>query len=458
MRFSRMGLCLLISMLAASCSEDDEPATHAADAALLPGSDVDAGVSLPLPMDARSPIITIDVQRPRDAGPLTKNESFETALPVALGSGHLQDVVHFAQDNYFTFEASAGGYVDLRTSNSSYSPDVTLRLYDAQRALIAENDDGSLWPGDAVDARLVVRLPSAGRYFVEVSDANTPRDYFSDSSFSLLYYRLDVRAIEPGTPGFVFAEHGGQPRVTFALDGESGHSYVTLLGTLEAAQLDTFVFAGLEHQIMVGDVLAAGVPGHGSTAAVQQLRVLSGDQRVLAELEVAPGALKFYPPITTGDHLVTIAAPASVGANGFYAVDMVMLPDNPREQQDASNGVLAGAETLNLKGAGRRRGLLLADVPFGDVDYYTLAVAEGEQMLVSCEGQSAASGVRQLHAEIRDDKDQPLAALSESTAHELNIEAFRVPASGQLYLRLFSDPGATPQPVEAWVRCVVIIG
>jgi hypothetical protein len=101
---------------------------------------------------------------------------------------------------------------------------------------------------------------------------------------------------------------------------------------------------------------------------------------------------------------------------------------------------------------------LLADVPFGDVDYYTLAVAEGEQMLVSCEGQSAASGVRQLHAEIRDDKDQPLAALSESTAHELNIEAFRVPASGQLYLRLFSDPGATPQPVEAWVRCVVIIG
>ncbi|MEY4512350.1 MAG: hypothetical protein RLZZ450_4472 [Pseudomonadota bacterium] len=465
MLFALRAVFLLALFVMTACGDDDVPVARvttlldaSTDAASATAPAADAGPSAQPPANGRSPVITIDVQRPREPLPITENESFETALVLVPGTARLQDVLHFAQDNYFTFEAKAGDFVDLRTSAHTFSPDVKLRLYDPQRTLIAENDNGSLWPGDDVDARLVVRLPTAGRYFVKVTDDQTRREYFSRDTFSLLYYRLDLRVIAPGAEGFVFADHAGQPDVHFALDATSGYSYVTLVGTLEASHLDSFVFAGLENQIVVGHLLGAGLTSPASPAPVDMLRVSSGDQHVLAEVAGALGATKFYPPITTGKNLVTIAAPRTVGENGYYAVDLVMLPDNPREQHEVENGLLAGAEPLMLKSAGRGRALLLADVPFGEVDYYSLTVARGAQLLVSCEGQSAASGVRKLHAEIRDDKDQTLGVLTESPSHELDIEAFRVPAAGNYYLRLFSDPEPGPQSVEAWVRCVILIG
>lgn len=459
------GLCLALCLTTA-CGDDDEPVPRvttlldaSADSATTVGTSpdpaLDAGRSAQLPGSGRT--VTIDVSRPREPLPITENESFETALPLSLGTGRLQDVLHFAQENYFVIEGRAGDFVELRTSAQTFSPDVKLRLYDAQRTLLAENDDGSLWPGDSVDARVVARLPAAGRYFVKVTDDTTRREYFASDSASLLFYRVDARVIAPDTEGFVFADHAGPREIAFALDARSGHSYVTLVGTLEPSQLDSFVFGGLENQIVVGHLLGAGIVSPAASVPVDKLRVMTSDQHVLAEVVGAPGPAKFYPPVTTGKNLLTVAAPASVGANGYYAVDLVMLPDNPREQREAENGLLAGAEPLMLTGT-RGRALLLADVPFGDVDYFSFAASADDELLVSCEGQSAASGVRKLHAEIRDDKDQTVGVLTESESHELDIEALRVPATGTYYLRLFSDPEQGPQPVEAWVRCVVLVG
>lgn len=457
---------LLALLVTTACGDDDDPVPRvttlldastdsATGVATSPAPTIDAGIGAQLPGSGRT--VTIDVSRPAEPPPITENESFETALPLELGTARLQDVLHFAQDNFFAFEGRAGEFIDLRTSYHTFSPDVTLRLYDAQRTLLAENDDGSLWPGDAVDARLVVRLPSAGRYFVKVTDDKTTREYFASDSPSLLYYRVDARVIAPGVEGFVFADHAGQPDVSFALDAKSGYSFATLVGTLEAAQLDSFAFTAVDNQIIVGHLLGAGIPPPAASASVDKLRVTSSDQHLLAEVVGAPTPTKFYPPVRTGKNLVTIAAPATVGANGYYAVDLVMLPDNPREQHEAENGLLASAEPLMVKGA-RRRGLLLADVPFGDVDYYSFAATANDELLVSCEGESAASGVRKLHAEIRDDKDQTLAVLTESPTHELDIERFKIPGTGNFYLRLFSDPEQAPQAVEAWVRCVILLG
>jgi len=409
------------------------------DAGALRTDALDAGTISAIP-DAQTPVLVADASDRAVA-----NESFETARPISLGERHLQDVLHVRQSNYFTFEASSAGFFELRTDVHQFSPDVSLWLYDAERVLIAENDDGSLWPGDTVDSRLVVRLPHPGRYYVKVSDMTTPPEFFSQSGFSLLFYHLDVRGLAADTEGFASAQDGVPTEARFAVDEESGYSYVTLLGRLEASTVDTFVFVGLTDNALIGHLLPAGVPGHGSTARAAQVRVLSEDKHVLASLDGGRGDTQIFPPVTTGRNAVTVAAPVSVGANGFFAVDLVMLPDNPREQREAANDQLAKAETITTKGNFSQRGLLLSDVPGGDVDYYRLPLKKDETLLLACEGQSAGSGVRQLHAELRDEKDKTVAVAVESQAHELDIESWQVPSTATYYLRLASDLLPTPE-------------
>jgi hypothetical protein len=458
-------LLLAALTMISSCVESDGPEHLPAhrdaaldedayeDAGALRGGSFDAGMSARIP-DAHTP-----VQQAADASDLpVDNESFETARAILLGDQYLQDVLHVAQSNFFVFEAPTAGFYELHTDVHDFSPDVALWLYDSERVLMAENDDGSLWPGDAIDARLVVRLPHPGRYYVKVSDMTTPPEFFAESAFSLLFYHVAVRAIAADAEGFVSAGDGAETVARFALDEESGYSYVTVLGILESSTVDTFVFAGLTDHALIGHLLRAGIPGHGSTAPAAQVRVLSEDKHLIASIDGSRGETQLFPPITSGQNAVTVAAPSTVGANGFYAIDLVMLPDNPREQLEATNGRLSSAEPIVTKGDWSRRGLLLSDVSLGDVDYFSLPLDEGETLLLSCEGQSAGSGVRQLHAELRDKRDKTVAVAVESEAHVLDIESWQVPASGPYYVRLSSDRAPAAEEAEPWVRCVVIVG
>jgi len=430
-------------------------ATDRDAAAAVPDATADAAGEPPA---AHKPTINvIGVEGLDPSAPTARNDSFETAALVEPGVGAHQDVVRYQQTNFFYFDAGEAGFFELSTNDREYTADVVISLYDAERRLIGENDSGSLWPRDSFDARLVARVPRPGRYYAKVSDLTTPADLFGRAGSQLLYYHLDVRPVNSSTPGFGVAAATGETLVQFSLDETTGYSFITLLGTLETNATRSFAFEGLPAHALIGHLLPAGIPGGGSTAPAGRVRVLNTAARVLGELDGRRAETQLYPPLSMGRTVVTVEAPDSVGENGFFAIDLVMLPENPAEQMEAANGQLAGAEPILLKGAPTARGLLLSDVPPGDVDYYSFSALEGTRVAVSCEGQSAGSGVRALHADIRDASDQSLAVCTESPTHELDLVTWQAPSAGTYYLRLASDPQVGPEAAEPWVRCVLFV-
>jgi hypothetical protein len=384
-----------------------------------------------------------------------ENVSFETALRVQTdGSNHLQDEQSADQLDYYVFSGTAGEFYELRTDTGDFTPDNVISLYDAEHTLIAENDSGSIWPGDAIDARLVVRVPSSGDYYVAVEDRLTPPEFFH-SSFPLLYYHLSVRALGADATAVAHEGDAAPATVAFVQDATSGYGYATLLGEFGAGD-DAFTFIGSTDQALIGHALPSGSSGNGGSAQGGRVRVATADEHGLAEIDRGRGQENIRPPVTDGTFRVTLSADGDLGANAFYAVDLVLLPDNPREQNDADNGALAGAETVAMKGGNRRRGLLLSTLPAKDIDYYQFDAAQNEHVSVLCEGESGGSGVRGLRAELRDDADTMLASALETEVANLQINAVQVGAAGTYYLRLTSD--ATPKaPVnEPWVRCAII--
>ena len=133
-----------------------------------------------------------------------------------------------------------------------------------------------------------------------------------------------------------------------------------------------------------------------------------------------------------------------------------MLPENPREQNEADNGQLDKAEALMMLGQSYRRGYVLASQPASDIDYFKFDVSQDEYIAVICQAESAGSGVRGLRAEVRSDTDKMLASATEGTNTKLQIEAMQVMLSGTYYLRLTSK---TPDGdgTEPWTRCVVTV-
>jgi hypothetical protein len=437
----------------ASHSVDAEPQTPvpALDAGVEAGPEQDAA---PQPnADAAS-----DGSASNGADALPTNVSFETAREVELGSLEVWQTLHSdEQVDYYTFEAGAGGFYALSTNRGTFSPDNVMTLYDPERQPIAENDDGSMWPGDAIDARLVVRLPTAGKYFVRVEDRTTPADFFAGQLGPSLYYQLTIRAVDGSTPGFALeSANETQPATANLVDDErSGNAYVTLLGDLSPADRDVFAFMGMADRALIGELLAPGPAGDGSTALLGRVRIVNADQHVLGGIDRAIGQHSIHPPVGQGAYQLTVSADGQPGSNGFYAINMTLLPDNPRERYNDSNDKLAMAEPLVLKGSFNRRGLVLARLAPGDVDYFSFDVLEGEQLLIGCESESGGSGVHALRAELRDERDKAFASAIEEPDQNLIIEQVAATAAGTRYLRLSSETVSQADMTEPWARCVV---
>jgi hypothetical protein len=400
---------------------------------------------------------TDDAANPAEA--LPSNVSFDTARSVQLGAIDVWQTLHSdRQVDYYTFDAVAPGFFVLSTNRGTFSPDNVMTLYDSERQPIAENDDGAIWPGDAIDTRLVVRLPNAGKYFVRIEDLTTPAEFFNSSFGPSLYYQLLIRAVDGSTPGFARenADDAQPTPANFIMDERSGNTYVTLLGNLSADDTDVFTFAGQTDNALIGDLLAPGPTGDGSTAVLGRVRVSNPDQHVLARIDRANGQHAIHPPVTDAAYQLAVSADGQPGNNAFYAVNLTLLPDNAREQHSASNDTLATAEPFALKGSFNRRGLVLAVLPAGDVDYFSFDVYETEQLFVSCESESAGSGVHALRADVRDALDHVLASATEEPAKNLILDQVSVPSAGTHFLRLSSETVAKPDMVEPWLRCVVI--
>lgn len=450
-------LCLVASV---GCATEAHGADAARDGATPLGADAgppDAGPPDAGPIDADADTDADAAVEETDPTILT-NFSFDTAKRVEVDSiGVLQPLESADQVDYYAFDAEAGEFYVITTNRGRFTPDNVIKLYGPSREKLAENDAGWLWPGDAVDARLVVRARETGRHYVVIEDRVLPDAAFSTEGVPTFFYRVTVQHAAPSTVGIGWeaALPEAVALVRFAEHEPTGIAYVTLLGELHEGEVDRFQLQGRVGQVLVGHVLPGGVTGNGSTLTTGHVAVRDASGHVVAEIDRALGVQLIHPPLGEATYTLSVSTDGALGDNAFYAIDLVLLMDNPHEEA-SDNDALESAHPLPLAGGFLRRGTLLAELPPLDVDYYAFEAMAGDRIDVVCEAASAGSGVRGLVAEIRDGDDAVLGAAEETLEGGLRLERVMVEQAGTYYLRLSSQTSADSAAPDAWVRCAVI--
>lgn len=476
-RLAACGLSLLLSV--AGCGSDDaeggstrndngNDSDAAADAASThdpedAGSSVDASA----PGDASAPA-DASIKPAPESDVVVTNTSFESALAVTGPDAPLQFVTHAGQAAYFKFEGKADTFYVLSTERGTFSPDNTISVFNSDHELIAANDVGSVWFGDYIDARLLLRLDAEGTYYIRAEDRSIPSEYLNEKFETLRSYHMQVKEIprdEP-TPGYAFVSGAD---IVFQHDPTMQFTYVTLLGDLQPGRQDAFTIRGAESQALIGQLLqtslgdtANDTPKQAPPLAVSVLDAMP--PHTLARIERANGQFNIHPPVSDASYSVEVDLTDKAAAHAFYAIDLVMLAENPPEKSDDANDQVTGAEVIELSGSSSRRGRVLARLPAADVDYYRFEASEGEAIRVGCEAESGGSGVRALKAELLDATEKSLAVSKESASESLEVKDVPVPATGTYYLRLSADaPASAPTAnaqgsdvIEPWVRCAVI--
>jgi hypothetical protein len=438
--------CLLLSSCTSDSSNPDDAGADDGDASVASDATIDAGPGA----DVDGNVDEVDPT-------VLTNFSFDDARHVTLGpTGVLQPLESATQVDYYTFDAQAGEVYVISTNRGPFTPDNVLTLYGPDRDKLAENDTGWVWPGDAIDARLVVRAQETGAYYVVVEDRVLPDAAFAEGVPSFFYRLIVVRA-EPSTMGFGWEADASDETATvaFARDMITGLPYVTLIGQLEEGEVDHFTLRGGAARALIGHVLPGGVTGNGSTITTGRVDVRDADDHLVAAIDRAAGAENIHPPVEDSGYTLSVSADGAVGDNGFYAIDLVLMEDNPLEQA-TDNDSIETAHVLDLGQGFLRRGTILVQLPAADSDYFTFDAMAGERLDVICEGESAGSGVRGLVAELRDANDEVLGEASESIETGLRLEQVIVSEAGSYYLRLSSDTPDDSEAAPAWVRCAVI--
>jgi len=441
-------LFLSCVLLGTSCTSDpSDPDAAAPDGASAAADAMIDAASL----DADGAVEEIDPT-------VLTNFSFDDAKHVELGEpGVLQPLESASQVDYYAFDAEAGQIYVIATLRGRFAPDNVLTLYGPTREKLAENDVGWVWPGDLIDARLVVRAEETGTYYVTAEDRTLPESAFSSEGVPSFFYRLLITHVAASTRGIGWEGESSDEStpVMFTRDMASGVAYVTLIGELGQGEVDRYALHGGAGQALIGHVLPGGVMGNGSSLTTGMVAVRDAADSLVAAIDRADGAENIHPPVDDADYTLSVSAGDAAAVDGFYAIDLVLLEDNPLEEE-TDNDSIDTAHTLPLPGGFLRRGTVLVELPAADLDYFTFEAMAGERLDVICEGESAGSGVRGLVAEIRDANDQVVGEASESIDTGLRLERVIAPEAGSYYLRLSSDTPDDSEAAPAWVRCAVV--
>jgi hypothetical protein len=393
------------------------------------------------------------------------NSTFETADPIEVGSTGAFDMVDGREDvDFFSFDARGGEWIEIRSNY--FDPitfsDTRLTLFDEQRVQIAYNRFVDSLHGENVLARIVTRLPTAGTYFVQVGDPEGP-PYAAGLSQA---YRLIVTELAAEADGFA-VEAEGEPDTTPVTFHEWNIDPVTvddsfMVGTFsDTSDVDRFSFtvAG-DVRALTAEVLESGTLADGSTTSAGKVWITDeSGATILARIDNATGQSFLGPPLDPGNYALWVAHPGTqIGSNDFYVVRTLLLPENPRETADATNGTIASAEPFATTD-GRASAAILAHVPDQDVDYFRFDGQAGQAASTYCESAKGGSGLVGLKVSIRDEADVVLLEATETStqagaASAISLENVPVPQSGSLYVRTSKD-GQLPDVAGDWVRCAV---
>jgi hypothetical protein len=368
--------------------------------------------------------------------------------------------------DFFTFEGVAGEWVSIRTTDKSQLSlaDTPITLYGPDRQKLAANRYTPSLRGEDVLARIVTRLPVSGRYYVGVADPGAPAVAWGLSQ----PYRMSVVDVND-TDGYTINVEGSLPtaaRVTNYDTPNGALQDVFLAGRFDSTDdEDAFSIDIAEGgaRLIDAKIDPSGLSGNGSTSPPGTVSVTDeAGSVVIGKIDGARGQSSLTPPLAAGRYLLWAAHPtADLGANDFFVVRALIAPDNPVEMQDASNGVITGAEPLAVEALDRTgdqiEAFILLHLGPDDVDYFRFDGKVDQTATVSCISRGDGSGVVGLRVSARNEADETLAEATEQGNKEVSLDSVPVPKEGALYLRLTKD-SQLEDVVGDWVRCVVSAG
>jgi hypothetical protein len=442
-------LCTLLGALACSGGE-------ATDAGVTPTPDSgeaphDSGVSDPI--DSGTP----------DSGVTPtgdQNDSIEQAQDVGLNvnAGYPATIGQPGDRDYYYLDGAAGTFVRIYTNSYLTADgdrvDTVLRLYDANKTPVAENDDAV--PRANVNSEIIYRLPADGRYFIEVLEwsdwAGDPPEGRPD--FNYVVFARTVKDVDLGTTIEVERGNGAASAVNAELLNRTG----LVCGFFDADD-DVDVFHFTLDATSVGrylhiEAMPSGPTGYGATHPVGQVWLTDASGAdVIARRDLSGDDPGFSPATGQGEYLVFLKHPGGgAGANDFYVVKPQLAVENDPEAEPNDTLETAEPRTLTFRqDAMNRADFVLAHLPAGDVDHFSIAPAANETVTVICGSRSLGSGVEGLKAELLTPAGAAIASATEAVDGALRIED-QVVTSTVVVVRL-SKSGQSAELSGDYVRC-----
>jgi hypothetical protein len=397
-------------------------------------------------------------------GGLPTHDTFETARSLEVGDfpGVLEVVAGREDVDFFSFTGKKGQWVVIRstvTTSLSIS-DTAIAVYDPDRQPLASNAYVDSFPGENVYARVVMRLPSDGTYYVTVGDRGAPpmsRGLIQPYKISV----VDVSTLEGYSEEVEKGDDAASATPAAFLERDAANTTVDdvfFVGAFASSKdIDTFSFdvAGNERLAAV-QIESAGITGDGSTTAVGKAWITDeSGATTIARIDNLSGQSSMSPPLSPGKYVLFVSHPdAALAANDFYVVRIVLEPDNPLESADATNGTLETAEPLATEtGAQRSSAYVISHVGEKDIDYFRFDAPAGSYVTARCLSAAQGSGLIGLQVALRDDQDKPLAESTEAGLEPASLEA-TMPDSGKIYLRVTKDSQLADVTGD-WARCFV---
>lgn len=423
------------------------------------------------------------------------NDTFDTAEDLPLAEELAGTLDPAASDSdFYMFEGEANAPFIITTTakigNDPFDPtylDLVVTLYDANKNQIARNDDPI--PRFSNDPLLFTFLPTAGTYYIEVSECS--KVFGADNcaepgNIEVLDYTISAGflALDAPTIGAEMEPNGTIAEATdiSAKYAESDtnpgvYGVTTALGLFDTdADVDVFKFripANLsidpmgERSVGYFDIWPSGKDGDGSDTKVGKLWITDDMGVVIASIDndvssMEDGAQSLAPPLMVDtDYFLHVQSPGgSDGMNDFYFLRELVSGSNPLEADDVANNMAAGAQALSTAMNDPNRYFFEGNISMdGDVDYYT-AVVPGSLMMnqvgVFCGAQRSGSGLRGFKVTVTNAADDAMiGSATEAANADASVQATAVGGATTVRIKVEATMPKDAAVMSDFYRCGV---
>jgi hypothetical protein len=396
------------------------------------------------------------------------NDSFDQAVAVdSMGvPGTLEDPSVDA--DYYKFDGKAGDTWLISASshpaNTDTDPgyiDTFIELYDANKKLVATNDDR--YPRQNTDSEIITVLPTTGTYYVKIlewcisptKDVKACDQTYTDSLVNL-DYTIGAIALDSTKGDFVAEKEPNDSAATASPIAPTetttkGSYFLTVVeGKLPMSSDSDWYSVTIPANLTVAAGSRAhvgflnpwgGTAGNGSDVKVGLVDVIDATTMAVVgsfDLSNEPGAAAgradLSVPVTPGSNYLLKVKHGGVEADGggqFYFMYQTLGAGNPLEKADVTNSLPATPEVVPAS-ATKGSYFVEGNLTVGDLDHFKVATLGEATISIACSAQRGGSGLRGFTASVFNaDGTTPVAmgTATETATKDLFIDHLPIPAN-----------------------------